>query len=119
MRTSPTSGPTATTTSGQLINVMSFERAPQWFAASQAISVTVYAYVPTGTVTLYVPWMSVVWPNVPGERAIVAPSRGASEVASRTAPARKPAWAGRGITSTSNGSDTTTQIPSVTLKLTL
>src|SRR2546425_11905139 len=42
MRTSPTSGPTATTTSGQLIKVMSFERAPQWFAASQAISVTVY-----------------------------------------------------------------------------
>src|SRR5438445_9415001 len=42
MRTSPTSGPTATTTSGQLINVMSFERAPQWFAASQAMSVTVY-----------------------------------------------------------------------------
>src|SRR2546427_529122 len=117
MRTSPTSGPTATTTNGQLIKVMSFERAPQWFAASQAMSVTVY--VPTGTVTLYVPWISVVWPNVPGERAIVAPSRGTREVASRTAPARKPTWAGRGITSTSNGSDTTTQIPSVTLKLTL
>src|SRR5207245_1210320 len=45
MRTSPTSGPTATTTSGQLIKVISFERAPQWFAASQAISVTVYVAV--------------------------------------------------------------------------
>src|SRR3989441_6258297 len=53
-RTSPTSGPTATTTSGQLINVMSFERAPQWFAASQAISVTVYVAVKPETAYVWV-----------------------------------------------------------------
>src|SRR5438445_13425675 len=54
MRTSPTSGPTATTTSGQLINVMSFERAPQWFAASQAMSVTVYVAVKPDTAYVWV-----------------------------------------------------------------
>src|SRR3989449_4262647 len=54
MRTSPTSGPTATTTRGQLIKVMSFERAPQWFAASQAISVTVYVAVKPDTAYVWV-----------------------------------------------------------------
>src|SRR3989442_205504 len=54
IRTSPTSGPTATTTNGQLINVMSFERAPQWFAASQAMSVTVYVAVKPDTAYAWV-----------------------------------------------------------------
>src|SRR5256712_14080615 len=54
VRARPPAVPPATTTNGQFMNVMSFERAPQWFAASQAMSVTVYVAVKPDTAYAWV-----------------------------------------------------------------